>query len=142
MRSTRMHEKYVRVHHNIVQKDNTTFMPENIYARRDWVHQGFPDRESTVRSWYIQRPRAGPQTRDNVNLQLVLRECANLNRRRTTSGLRYCERRRYIECVTRSVECIWMNRGHERDKSGQVTNRSGTVTKRRPWDIFERRIGG
>ena len=41
-----MPEKYV--HHNIVQKDNTTIMPENIYARRDWVHKDFPDRESTV----------------------------------------------------------------------------------------------
>ena len=45
-----MHEKYV--HHNIVQKDNTTFMPENIYARQDWVHKGFPDRESTVHGTY------------------------------------------------------------------------------------------
>ena len=45
-----MHEKYV--HHNIVQKDNMTLMPENIYARRDWVHKGSPDRESTVRGTY------------------------------------------------------------------------------------------
>ena len=45
-----MHEKYV--HHNIVQKDNTTITTENIYARRDWVHKGFPDYESTVRGTY------------------------------------------------------------------------------------------
>ena len=36
-----MDEEYVD--HNIVQKDNTTVMLENIYARQD-----FPDRESTV----------------------------------------------------------------------------------------------
>ena len=69
-RATRMHEEYV--HHKIVQKDNTTITTENIYARRDWVHKGFPDYESTVRGWYIQRPRADPQSQDNVNLQLVL----------------------------------------------------------------------
>ena len=45
-----MHENYV--HHNIVQKDNTTIMPENIYARRDWVHTGFPHRESAMRGTY------------------------------------------------------------------------------------------
>ena len=45
-----MHEEYV--HHNIVQKDHTTIIPENMYARRDWVHKGFPDRESAVRGTY------------------------------------------------------------------------------------------
>ena len=34
-----------------------------------------------------------------------------------------------------------MNTGDEYDKSGQATKLSGIVTKRRPWDIFERRIG-
>ena len=41
-----MDEEYVD--HNIVQKDNTTVMLENIYARQDWVPKDFPDRESTV----------------------------------------------------------------------------------------------
>ena len=45
-----MPEEYV--HHSIVQKDNTTVMPENIYARQDWVHKGFRDGESTVCGTY------------------------------------------------------------------------------------------
>ena len=45
-----MDEEYVD--HNIVQKDNTTVMLENIYARQDWVPKDFPDRESTVHGTY------------------------------------------------------------------------------------------
>ena len=45
-----MHEKYAS--QNIVETGDTTIIPENIYGRRDWVHKGFPDRESTVRGTY------------------------------------------------------------------------------------------